>query len=326
VLDVSICIVNWNAADYLRSCLRSIVEQPWQSTWEVILVDNGSTDDSIAMVRQDFPQVYARLIVNPANLGFAAATNQALATAQGRYLLLLNNDTVVQPGAIDHLVAFADAHCAAGLVGCRLLNPDGSLQPSCRSFPSLWIMLCRALYLDKLLPNNRWTGANYLSYWSHDTTRTVDVASGCCLLTRRSVLEQVGPLDDRFFFYFEETDWCRRAWQAGWKVYFTPEAQIIHYGGRSSSRQSAKMSVLYLDSLLKYFRKHHGRLAAVAVRLLAVLETSLRLSYWTLRSLLHGTLSSRQPELPEPGLPSRKIGQYWPALRWLLTGRPAVAR
>ena len=317
MLDVSICIVNWNAADYLRSCLRSIVEQPWQSTWEIILVDNGSTDDSVAMVRQDFPQVSARLIVNPANLGFAAATNQALAAAQGRYLLLLNNDTVVQPGAIDHLVAFADVHCTAGLVGCRLLNPDGSLQPSCRSFPSLWIMLCRALYLDKLLPDNRWTGANYLSYWPHDTVRTVDVASGCCLLMRRAVLEQIGPLDERFFFYFEETDWCRRAWQAGWKVYFTPEAQVVHFGGRSSSRQSAKMSVLYLDSLIKYFRKHHGPLAAVAVRLLAVLETSLRLSYWTLRSLLC-------PK--EQRHAARKVAQYRPALYWLLTGKPTALR
>lgn len=323
MLDVSICIANWNAADYLRSCLRSIVAQAWRSTWEVIVVDNASTDESVALARQELLPGQGRLIVNPANRGFAAANNQAFALAKGRYLLLLNNDTVILPGAIDQLVAFADAHPEAGLVGCRLLNPDGSLQPSCRSFPSLRIMLFRALYLDKLLPHNRWTGANYLSYWPHDTVRPVDVASGCCLLARRELLEQVGPLDERFFFYFEETDWCRRAWQAGWQVYFTPQAQVIHYGGRSSSRQSTQSSVLYLDSLLKYFRKHHGSLAVVVVRLLAVLETGLRLGYWMFRALLpRSPASSEKPDF----WPARKIDQYWPALRWLLTGQPKAGR
>jgi GT2 family glycosyltransferase len=317
VLDVSICIVNWNAACYLRACLRSVVEQQWRSTWEVIVVDNASTDESVAMLRQEFPQADVRLIVNASNRGFAAANNQAFDAAHGRYFLLLNNDTVVLPGAIDQMVAFADAHAQAGMVGCRLLDPDGSLQPSCRSFPGLRIMLFRALYLDKLLPHNRWTGANYLSYWPHDTVRAVDVASGCCLLARRAAVEQIGPLDERFVFYFEETDWCRRAWQAGWKVYFTPAAQVIHYGGRSSSRQPATMSVLYLDSLIKYFRKHHGLLAACVVWLLATLEASLRLGYWTLSSVLRPQKQAHT---------AHKIAQYGPALHWLLTGQATALR
>jgi GT2 family glycosyltransferase len=309
LIDVSICIVNWNAAGLLRDCLHSIFGQEGRTSLEVIVVDNASTDDSVAMVRGEFPR--ARLIANSENVGFARANNQAFKVARGRYLLLLNNDTVVMPGAIDTMARFADRHPEAGMVGCKLLNPDGSLQPSCRTFPSLGIMFFRALYLDKLFPGNRWAGANYMSYWDHNTIREVDVIQGSCMFVRREVLEQVGPLDERFFMYYEETDWCYRTKQRGWKIYFTPEAEIIHYGGQSSSRQSAKMSVVYHQSLLGYFRKHHGRLVYVVVRLLSIVETSLRLAYWSLSSLLRWRKRAQA---------TYKIVVYWPALRWLLRG------
>lgn len=305
--DLSICIVNWNGAHLLEPCLRSIFEQPSQTSFEVIVVDNGSTDDSLAMLQREFSQVKVR--VNQENVGFTRANNQAFQIAQGRYLLMLNNDTLVKPGALTHLVAFMDDHPEAGIVGCRLLNPDGSLQPSCWPFPTVRSMLFRALYLDKLFPRSHWAGAYYAA-WEHDAVREVDVVMGCCLLVRRQVLDQVGPLDEGFFIYWEETDWCRRAKQQGWQVLFTPQAEVVHFGGQTTRSHSATMRLIYHQSRQRYFRKHHGRLVGAQVRLLSIIETGLRLTYWSSRSLL-------RPHRPGS---AAMIGVYWPALRWLLTG------
>lgn len=313
--DVSICIVNWNAVDLLRDCLSSIFEQVWQVALEVIVVDNASTDSSVAMVCEEFPQV--KLIVNGDNVGFARANNQAFNLASGRYLLLLNNDTIVLPGALDAMVGFMNCHPEAGMVGCKLLNPDGSLQPSCWRFSNLGTRFFRTLYLDKLFPRSHWAGIHYMSDWNYNTVREVDVIQGSCMLVRREVLVQVGPLDGAFFMFAEEMDWCYRAKQQGWKIYFTPEAEVIHYGGQSSSRQSAKMSIIMHQSILRYFRKHHGRLACVIVRLLAILEISLRLAYWSLSWLIR----QRTKEYA-----TYKIGVYWPALRWLLTGQTEIVK
>lgn len=309
MIDVSICIVNWNAEALLHDCLRSIYGHSGESSFEVIVVDNASNDTSAAMVSRDFPQV--RLLVNDTNVGFAQANNQAFQITEGRYLLLLNNDTLVLPGMLDTMVQFMDTQSSAGIAGCKNLNPDGSLQPSCRSFPSLPIMFFRALSLDRLWPDNRWTGANYMSYWDHATIREVDVVKGSCMLVRREILQEVGPLDPSFFFYFEEIDWCHRARQKGWKTYFVPDAVVIHYGGQSSGQQSGRMRVAYYQSLLRYFQKHHGQPTDLVVRMCAILEISLRMAYWSAGIL-------RRP--PQKDIAINKCAVYWPALRWLITG------
>lgn len=312
-MDVTICIVNWNAAEYLRACLDSLryASHPPDAgsrvTWEVIVVDNASSDGSQDMVRHSFSDV--RLIANSANVGFAAANNQAFDIARGRYLLLLNNDTRVLPAAIDGLVAFADQHPEAGIVGPRVLNPDGSLQRSCRSFPSLSSLLWRALYLDKLFPHNPYLGAHTLSHWDYASVRRVDAVTGCCMLVRRELLKTVGGLDEGYFMYFEELDWCRRVQQAGWQVLYTPAAEIVHYGGRSAGQQQEPMSRVYVQSLVRYFRRHHGLVAGAVARLLAATETGLRTAYWLARGAL-------QPDLREQA--SGKLRQYWPAFRWLV--------
>lgn len=313
MIDLSISIVNCDNRDLLAGCLDSIYQTVQRACYEILVVDNGSTDGSADMMRTRFPAI--QMIENEERLGYAASHNRALRRCQGRYLLVLNDDMLVLIGAIDTMVAFMDAHPDAGMVGCRLLNPDRSLQPSCRAFPNLWIMFCRSLYLDKLFPRNRWFGADYLSGWGHDAMRKVDVIKGCCMLVRREVVDQVGLLDERFFMYYEETDWCYRTLQHGWKVYFTPDAQVIHFGEQSTGRQSARMALIQRQSLLWYFRKHHGGVAASIVRLLSILEISLRLAYWAF------TLPLRRRQ----AYASHKIGLYWTTLRWLLTGRPATA-
>lgn len=313
MIDLSVSIVNTNNRSLLELCLESIYQTTQQTSFEILVVDNCSTDGSAEMVRTRFPGV--AVIETEARLGYAASHNRALRLCQGRYFLVFNEDVRVLPGALDNMVAFMDCHPEAGMLGCRLLNPDGSLQPSCRAFPNLWIMFCRSLYLDKLFPRNRWFGADYLGGWEHDSVREVNVIKGCCMLVRREVVAQVGLLDERFFIYYEETDWCYRAVQHGHKVYFTPEAEVIHYGEQTTSRQSPRMTLIQRQSLLNYFRKHHGRAAAFCVRLLSVLEIGSRLAYWSLNLLL----SPRRRMCAV-----QKIGLYGPALRWLLTGRPAT--
>ncbi len=309
MIDVSVCIVNRNGADLLRACLGSLADPPPQAVMEIIVVDNASTDGSRAMLGSLFPEV--RLIANNENLGFAAANNQAFELACGRYLLLLNNDTVMLPGAVDALVRFIESRPNAGIVGPRLLNSDGSLQPSCRAFPTVWSMAFRAAYLDKLFPAHRWFGAGALQGWTHDRPREVDALKGCCMLVRREVLDGVGPLDPGFLFYFEEVDWCFRARQGGWQTWFTPEAQVIHHGGRVTSQETSGLSAVYYASLLRFFRKHRGRAAAASVRLLAVAETATRLVYWSTRSLAAASGSHAR----------RKAALNHAALSWLITGQ-----
>ena len=309
MIDLSVSIVNCGNRDLLAQCLESIYRTIRQITFEVWVVDNGSTDGSAEMVRARFPQV--AVIETAERLGYAASQNLALRRCRGRYVLVFNEDMLVMPGALEVMVAFMDAHPDAGMVGCRLLNVEGSLQPSCRAFPNLWIQLFRSLYLDKLFPGNRWTGANYMSYWGHDTVREVDVIKGCCMLVRREVLEQVGLMDERFFLYYEETDWCYRTRRAGWKVYFTPDAEIIHYGEQATGRELARMTLIQHQSLLKYFRKHHGRASAAVVRGLSIVEIGLRVVYWSLSGLIRRR---------ERAYARHKIDLYWPALCWLLAG------
>ncbi len=256
--DVSIVIVSWNTRDILRDCLRSILDDAGPVSYEIIVVDNASADDSVEMVRREFPDV--RLIENADNRGFAAANNQGMAVAGGRYVLLLNSDTIVLDHAIAKTVAFAEARPDAAVVGCRVLNPDRTLQPTCFMYPSLFNLLLASTYLYKLWPQSRLLGREQMTWWQRDDVREVDVVTGCFMLVRREAIEQVGVMDERFFMYAEETDWCYRFRKAGWKVLFTPAGEIIHLGGQSSRRVRVEMTVQLRLSILQFVQKHHGRL------------------------------------------------------------------
>lgn len=284
-MDVSVVIVNWNTREITRQCLESVYQQTKGISFEVIVVDNASKDGSVEIIRSDFPQ--AILIENTVNKGFATANNQGMAVAKGRYCLLLNSDTLVLNNAIAKSVTFADQHCEAAVVGCRVLNPDKTLQLTCFMFPSLLNMVLSSTYLYKLFPRNRFFGRERMTWWQRDDVRQVDVVTGCFMLVRREAIEQVGLMDERFFMFGEETDWCYRYDQAGWKVLFFPHAEIIHLGGQSSVKVQGEMVVQLRVSILQFMKKHYGWLTRRIATLLVVLFFSLRLPIWIIVALIN---------------------------------------
>jgi len=270
-MDLSIIIVNWNTRDLLAQCLQSVYAHPPEGEFEVWVVDNASTDGSAEMVRERFPQ--ARLIRNAENVGFARANNQAIRQSSGRYVLLLNPDTEVKPGALETLVQFMDAHPEAGAAGARLLNPDGTLQSSCHPFPTLGREFWRLFHLDAL----RLCACYEMARWDPETLRPVDVVQGACVILRRKALDQVGLLDEDYFIYTEEVDLCYRLRQGGWRIYWAPQATVVHYGGQSTRQMPAEMFLRLYESKLLYFRKHHSRQAARAYKLILLAAATARL-------------------------------------------------
>jgi N-acetylglucosaminyl-diphospho-decaprenol L-rhamnosyltransferase len=272
MLPLSIIIVNWNTRDLLGQCLDSIFQTINADLCEVIVVDNASTDTSTEMVQKRFPQV--QLIQNSWNVGFARANNQGIRQSIGRYVLLLNSDTIVMPGALQALLAFMDTHPEAGCAGARLLNPDTSLQYSCSSAPTISSEFRRMLHL----PGVRSDGYYPMDRWDLSQPHQVDVILGACMLLRRETLDQVGLMDESFFMYSEEVDLCYRIHRAGWQIYWIPQAQVVHIGGQSSRQASAEMFLRLYESKLIYFRKNHGRIRAGIYKLLLAISSLIRLS------------------------------------------------
>jgi len=266
-VDLSICIVSWNTLADLRRALASVFARAGEAAFEVIVVDNASDDGSSQMVRQEFPG--ARLIENRGNRGFAAGNNQALRVASGRYHLLLNSDAIMHPGAFAEVVRFMDSHPDAGAAGLRVLNPDGSLQYSCRRFPRLATGLFRKVPLGRLIPDNRWNREYLMSDWPHDAVREADWVSGAAMCLRAQTLQQVGLLDEGYFMYCEDVDWCYRARRAGWKVYYLPTAVVTHVIGRSSDQRPLRMVIEFHRSMARFYRKHYAPAMSPLLRPLA---------------------------------------------------------
>lgn len=255
-MDLSVVIVSWNTRADLERALAAVASAQCPLEIETIVVDNASTDGSASMVERKFPWV--RRITNARNVGFAGANNQGLRAARGEFVLLLNPDTRVEPCAFSTLVDFMRAHPDAAACGPRLLNPDGSLQLSCRRFPRLITGLFRKAPLGRLLPDNPFNREYLMSEWDHDQVREVDWVSGAALCLRRSVANHVGPLDDGYFMYCEDVDWCYRARQAGYAIYYVPQAAITHAIGRSSDQQPLRMVFEFHRSMRRFYRKHYA--------------------------------------------------------------------
>jgi len=264
MIDLSVVVVSWNVRELLRRCLQSVLGEYPISNIQVLVVDNGSSDGSAAMVRDEFPAV--QLIANDQNRGFTAASNQGLAAAQGRYLLLLNPDTEVVGGALATMIAYLDAQPRVGALGPRLRYPDGRLQPSRRRFPTMATALLESTVVQQWWPDNGVLRSYTMADTPEDTTQPVDWVVGACLLVRRAAYEQVGGLDEGFFMYSEELDWCRRIKNAGWEIVYLPAATIIHHEGKSSEQVVPARHIYFQSSKVRYFRKHHGRLAAEFLR------------------------------------------------------------
>ncbi len=283
-IDVTIVIVNWNTREILKNCLKSIYDDAGPVEYEVVVVDNGSTDGSVDMIKAGFPR--AQLIENNKNRGFAAANNQGIALARGRYVLLLNSDTIILDRAVAKTVDFADKHPKAGVVGCRVLNADKTLQLTCFRFPSILNEVLASLYLNKLFPRNKFFGRYRMSWWERNDIREVDVVTGCFMLVRKEAIDEVGVMDERYFIYTEEADWCYRFMQSGWKRLFTPNAEIIHLHGASGSQQRPEMALQLRGSGLQYFKKHQGYLSYVLVCFIIALFFLLRIPYWLGKTII----------------------------------------
>jgi GT2 family glycosyltransferase len=256
VPDVSISIVSLNTSDLLRDCLNSLRQATTRVTYEVIVVDNGSQDGTVAMLRREFPDV--RLICLERNEGYTLPMNLGLRAGQGRYLLQLNPDTQVHPGLLEGLVEFLDAQPRVGIVTPKVLNRDGSLQKQCRrSAARPWDVFTYFLGLSRLFPKSRKFGGYLLTYRGDDELFEVEAVSGSCMLIRRAVVEQIGYLDEAYFAYQEDTDFCFRAREAGWKIFYVPGASLIHFGGQGGSRVQPYHGILqWHRSYYLYYRRH----------------------------------------------------------------------
>jgi N-acetylglucosaminyl-diphospho-decaprenol L-rhamnosyltransferase len=266
-VNVSVIVVTWNASNHVARCLEAVAGGPG----EVIVVDNASTDGTPEFVAEQFPSV--RLLRLPDNRGFGAGNNEGMRAAAGRYFLLLNSDAWPVADAIERLVDFADTQPQAAVVGPRLLNPDGTLQRSVRGFPTLWRLATEYLFLRKLAPGSRVFNSFYGARFDHLSICEADWLYGACLLVRSEAAAAVGLFDEEFFLFSEETDWCYRFHQAGWKVLLYPGAETVHMGGASHGDSMFREN---LRGHLRFFSKHHGRRAAAQARLVLLTGTLLR--------------------------------------------------
>jgi GT2 family glycosyltransferase len=262
-MDLSIIVVSWNTKEILADCLDSIYNCPPECRFEVRVVDNASTDGTIQMLFNRFPQV--NVVESFENLGFARANNLAISLARNaRYILLLNPDTVVIPGALQEMVNYMDENPNVGAVGPRLLNPDGSLQTSCYAAPTLAREFTRMFHLSRFIND----GCYQMEEWDSNKARDVDIIQGACLMLRRTALDQVGVLDESFFIYSEDFDLCYRLQKNDWGLVWLPGAEVIHYGAQSTNQVSVEMFMHLYQAKLMFMRKHYGRRAVPVYKLI----------------------------------------------------------
>jgi hypothetical protein len=273
-MDVSIVIVNYNVSALLNECLQSIKKET-SFPYEIIVVDNNSQDDSLEVIKMYHPDV--KLIENQRNIGFAKANNLAFLRARGRYIFMLNPDTVILDGAIDKLVSFMEKHPEASACGPKNLNPDLTLQHNCHHFPSISMAIVEYLQLKRFFPTHKIFGREHMTYWKYDDIRVVDWITGCSFMMRREILENMGYLDENYFMYAEECDLCYRIKKKKMKTVYFPQASIIHYGGQSSFTENYKKvhSKIIIEYLFKsryyFFKKNYGREMEFLLRILDII-------------------------------------------------------
>jgi GT2 family glycosyltransferase len=293
-LDVSVVIVSWNTRDILRGCLRSVFEQTQDVSFKVIVVDNNSHDGSAEMVRAEFPTV--KLIANAENRGFAAACNQGMRATSARFTLLLNPDTIVLDDAISRCVQYANLHPDVGVVGCQVLEDEHRISPTGFSFPSPLNVFLALSGLSRAFPRSRLFGRPELSWWDRRTEQDVDVVTGMFMLVRREAIAQVGLMDESYFVYSEEADWCYRFSQVGWRRVFTPSARIVHLdgGAKSTSQIHTKMFVQLQKSSMIYHRKNLGFASWSLVKGIYIVSNSVRLVAWFILSVVNRDPKTRR--------------------------------
>ena len=303
-MKLSIVIICWNDLKVITDCLRSIFDGTHSTEFEVLVSDNGSTDGSIQFVRENYPAV--KIVENGANLGFAKGNNAGIRQTTGEYVLILNPDTIIHDGSLDRWIAFADRHPTVGAFGCRVQNPDGSYQISSRPFPTIgryWIAALGFRFLGRL--SDRFVSDQYPG-WKGDSERSVDWQSGCCVMLRGDLLRQrLRGFDEQFFYHFEEVDLCKRVWDSGSSIRFTPEASITHLGGQSVGRFPIRFAIEKLRNRYRYFYKHYGEKGCRECR-------TVTLAWFRLRQLNYGLLNFFKPSETR----TKRLEMYKVALQW----------
>ncbi len=291
-ITVSIIIVNWNTRDILKGCLASI-RQETRTTYEVIVVDNDSSDGSAEMIKKEFPETI--LVENNRNRGFAAANNQGLEVARGQRLLLLNPDTIILENAVDVMLFWLDEHPDVGCVGCQVWEDERTIQKTCFAEPGLWHVFLIEFGLQKMFPMNSILGRPEYGDWDRRTEQDVDVVSGMFMLVPRDVVDKIGLLDEAFFIYSEEADWCRRIRNANYRCVFSPLARILHLDGGSKSTEQirSRMYVQLQKSKVIYLGKHYGWFGSLLGRAIFLTSAFLRLVLSMLRRDAEGAARRR---------------------------------
>lgn len=302
MIDLSIIIVNYNSKNYLRGCLDSILNQNHKVSIEIFVSDNNSSDGSIDMIKSDFPQV--TLIENKDNIGYSAAANRAIRESSGRYVLILNNDIEVLNDSLNLMVDTMVKNPTIGLLGCRLLNSNYTLQQSFGYFNLGFLSeAIQKIFFNRYKRGNRLVG-RYL-YKIHKKFKEVDWISGACIMTRREAMDDVGLMDEHYFMFFEEIDLCNRVRKTGWKIYYTPDAKMIHHGGKSSSAEFDRIMIEYRKSQLYFYKKHYG----VSYMKILKLYLILKISFLYIKDTIRGLLTEKDTN-KVPGILLSVIWRY----------------
>lgn len=285
-MDISVCIVSWNTRELLYNCIESIQRMTSGVDYEIVVVDNNSTDGSTEMVKQCFP--HCRLIESKTNNGFAKGNNLGLQLATGKYIFYLNPDTVLLTNALYGMFYFMEANSDVGAVGCKMLNQDGSIQFICaRKFPTLFNQICYFFMLNRIFPRLKILSTVELGYWNHKDSRRIDCLSGACIFARKMVIDKLKGFDGKFFMYAEDVDLCYRIKQEGWRLYYLASEAIYHIEGASSKNQSQKhfSAIAMRESNYLFFAKHFGRMHAHIYKFIIFIGSVFRLLVILLSSL-----------------------------------------
>ena len=311
---LSIIIVTWNAKRYALECLESLHPPGSILTAEVIVVDNGSSDGTPEAIRSQFPKV--ELIENESNFGFARANNIGLAVSRGKYVCLVNSDVVIPPGCFEKIVEFMERNPDIGVLGPKMRSPGGGIGASVMRLPTVWNTLCCALGFHKIFSRSKLLGGFEMEGYPYDAIDDVEVLTGWFWMVSRVALRQVGGLDERFFMYGEDIDWCHRFCAAGWRVVFYPDAEALHYGAASSGQAPARFYIEMRRANLQYFRKYHSWLAVAGYQLAIWVHELVRVAGY---SILYGCSRRLRPGA------AFKVGRSVSCIRWLAGNSSSIA-
>jgi GT2 family glycosyltransferase len=291
-VDISIIIVNWNTEELLLECVSSIKQDTNNYKVEIIVVDNASKDGSAQALKDFHPDV--RLIQNRENLGFAKANNIGIKLSSGKYVCLVNSDVELRKDCLATMYNYMNKNPQIAVLGPKVYYPDMSSQVSCTNSPSIWNNFCEASGLQRIFPHSKIFSGEYMRYYHHNAVLKVDSLVGCFLMVRREAFDQVGLLDERFFIYAEEVDWCKRFRNTGWDIVFLPDASVIHHDASSASKDPLRFSTELIKSQIKYWKKHRSKFAVIIYLLIIIMKHGVRL---ILGSVLYIAEPSKRTEI-----------------------------